>query len=320
MNLRSDRLKQFFNNKKLITLLVGLIFFIGILWFSFSNFGSAPFFQQITNDVTAVAGRMFSKPVNAINGVFENISNLQNTFEENQRLKSKMDRLEETQGEMATLTKENEELKEELELQETLTDYSLISGSVISRNPDQWIDQIIIDRGSRDGLVNGMSVMSNNGLVGRVAEVNPTSAKVTLLTTNEEAAVFTSTEILQDDENIFGVINGYDHDREALVMEQITSPDSIEEGAEVVTSGLGGLVPRGLLVGTISEVSLDRHGLGQRVYIEPAADFENIRFVTIINREGEIIEESDFEEETEEDEEEPADDEVNENETDEENE
>jgi len=287
-------LKHFFNNKKLITLLVSLMLFIGVLWFSFNNFGTPPYFQQLTSDMTAVIGRVFSRPVNAVNNVFSDISHLQNTFEENQRLKQEVDRLSQAQAENSTLTEENERLQEELDLQGTLTDYNVTTGSVIARNPDMWIDQIVINRGSSDGLENGMSVMANNGLVGRVSEVNPTSSKVTLLTTNDEAAVLTSTEIIQGDETIFGVINGYDTEQGYLIMEQITSDSTIEEGNEVVTSGLGGLVPRGLIVGTVADVSLDRHGLGQRVYIEPASNFEDIRYVSIINRDAQTV--SDFEE------------------------
>lgn len=293
-------MKQYFNNKKLITLLVSLMFFIGILWYSFNNFGSAPYFQQVVNDITAVAGRVISKPVNALNNLFSDVNNLQDTFEENKQLKAKLNELAEMQAELATVTSENQKLQEELDLQATLTDYNTVSGSVIARNPDMWIDQVIIDRGSRDGLENGMSVLSNNGLVGRVAEVNPTSSKVTLLTTNDEAAVLTSAEIALEEETLFGVINGYDSNRKALIMEQITSTTTIEEGSTVVTSGLGGLVPRGLLVGTVSEISLDRHGLGQRVYIEPATNFEDIRFVTIINREVETIDNSNNETEADE--------------------
>lgn len=286
-------MNNFFNNKKLITLLVSLIMFIGILWYSFSNFGSAPYLQQIVNDITAVAGRGISKPVNALNSFFSDVNNVQDTFEENKRLKAELSSLAQMQAELATVGEENQKLKEELELQATLTEYDLITGTVIARNPDMWIDQIVIDQGSSNGLVNGMSVMSHNGLIGRVTEVNPTSSKVTLLSTNDDAAILTSAEIILEDGTIFGVINGYDPNRKQLIMEQITSTTTIEEGTDVVTSGLGGLVPRGLLVGTVTEVSLDRHGLGQRVYIEPATNFEDIRFVTIINRNAEIVNDAD---------------------------
>lgn len=280
-------MKQFINNKKLITLLVSLIFFIGILWFSFRNFGTPPYLQQLSSDMTAVIGRVFSKPAHALNSFFADINHLEDTFKENQRLKKEIDRLAEAQAELSTLKIENNQLKSELELQSTLSEYTTLTGTVIARNPDRWIDQVIIDRGSSDGLETGMSVMSNNGLVGRITEVNPTSSKVTLLSTADHTAVLTSTEIIQDDETIFGVINDYDTDREQLIMEQITTESEIQIGTDVVTSGLGGLVPRGLLVGTVAEISLDRHGLGQRVYIEPASNFEDIQFVTIINRSAE---------------------------------
>lgn len=294
--MRSERLKQV-NNKKLITLLVSLIFFIAILWFSFSNFGNAPYVQQVTSDMTAVIGRVFSKPVNAINNLFSDINHLEDTFLENQRLKQEIDRIAEAQAELTTYKAENAKLKEELGLQETLIDHNLISATVISRNPDRWIDQIIIDRGSSDGLENGMSVMSNNGLLGRISEVNPTSSRVTLLTTNDQAAVLTSAEIVNEDETIFGIINGYDQERKALVMEQITSDTTIEVDQEVMTSGLGGLVPRGLLVGKVTEVTLDTLGLGQRVYIEPATNFEDIRFVTVIQRTAELFNQTEEESE-----------------------
>lgn len=277
-------MKQFFNNKKLITLLVSFIIFIGILWFSFSNFGTPPVVQQLTSDVTAVMGRIISKPANALNNFFSDINNLEDTFKENKRLKEKVDSLAESQAELSVLREENEQLKSELDLQSSLTEYTTMTGTVISRNPDAWVDQVIVDRGSMDGLERGMSVMSKNGLVGRISEVSPTSSKVTLLSTTAPSSILTSTEIMQEEETIFGVLTGFDLERNELVMEQITSEAAIEIGKEVITSGLGGLVPRGLLVGTITEISLDSQGLGQRVYIEPATDFTDIQFVTIINR------------------------------------
>lgn len=280
-------MKNFFDNKKLITLLVSFMIFIGVLWFSFTNYGSAPYFQQVTSDMTAVLGRAFSTPINAINRFFSNVNTLQDTFEENQRLKQEIDQIAEIQAEISTLKADNERLKEELDLQATLTDFTYLTGSVIARNPDMWIDQVIIDRGSSDGLEIGMSVMSNNGLAGRVTDVNPTSSKVTLLTTTDDTAVLTSAEIILEDETVFGVINGYDTRRNQLIMDQIIAESEIELGTDVVTSGMGGLVPRGLLVGTVAEVALDSHGLGQRVFIEPATNFKDIRYVTIINRQAE---------------------------------
>lgn len=288
----------------MIVLLISVILFVSLLSISVNQV-SIPFVQQFTNDVTAVMGRLFSRPANAMNDLFDSVSDLQDTYEENQRLKREIDRIYETQAEVNALREENQRIQDELELQDSLTEYQTISGTVLSRNPDSWVDQIIVDRGTQDGVEEGMSVMSGNGLIGRVVEANPTSSKVVLLTNLEQSSNQVSSEIVTEEEVVHGLIAGYDAERELLIMNQITSTAEIEEGEQVTTSGLGGNTPRSLVIGEVVEVAMDSHGLAQQVYVEPAADFEQLRFVTIIDRtaadgdeyEGEEVEEDESEEE-----------------------
>lgn len=268
----------------MIVLLVSVIMFVSLISLSIRSGDSIPFLQQASNDITAVLGRVFSRPANALTNVFESVSDLQNTYEENQRLKIEIDKIYERQSEISVLRDENLRLGEELELQNSLTDFRTISGTVISRNPDNWVDQIIVDRGSQDGVEVGMPVMSGNGLIGRISEVNPTSSKIVLLTNIEQTANQVSSEIILEEEVIYGLISGYDNNNNRLVMSQITSTIEIDDGELITTSGLGGVIPRGLVIGEVEEVTMDAHGLAQQVYVRPAADFENIRYVTIINR------------------------------------
>ncbi|PRY83921.1 rod shape-determining protein MreC [Alkalibacterium olivapovliticus] len=277
-------MNQFFTNKKMIVLLISVIMFVSLISLSIRSGDSIPFLQQASNDITAVMGRVFSRPANALTSVFESVSDLQNTYEENQRLKTEIDKIYERQAEISVLRDENMRLGEELELQNSLTEFQTISGTVISRSPDNWVDQIIVDRGSQDGVEVGMPVMSGNGLIGRISEVNPTSSKVVLLTNIEQTANQVSSEIILDEEIVYGLISGYDNSAEHLVMSQITSTIEIDEGELITTSGLGGVIPRGLVIGEVEEVTMDAHGLAQQVHVRPAADFENIRYVTIINR------------------------------------
>lgn len=277
-------MNQFFTNKKMIILLISVIVFVSLLSLSLRTGSSTPFLQQASNDITAVMGRAFSGPANTVTNVFESVNNLQNTYEENQRLKVEIDKLYERQAEINVLRDENFRLGEELELQNSLTDFQTISGTVISRNPDNWVDQIVVDRGSQDGVAVGMPVMAGNGLIGRISEVNPTSSKIVLLTNIEQTANQVSSEIVLEEEIIYGLISGYDSSNDRLVMSQITSTLEISEGELITTSGLGGMIPRGLVIGEVEEVSMDVHGLAQQVYVRPAADFDNLRYVTIINR------------------------------------
>lgn len=277
-------MNQFFTNKKMIVLLISVILFVSLISISLRTGDNTPFLQQAANDITAVLGRVFIRPANAVTRVFESVNDLQNTYEENQRLKIEIDKIYERQAEINVLRDENQRLGEELELQSSLTDYRTISGTVISRNPDNWIDQIVVDRGSQDGVAVGMPVMSSNGLIGRISEVNPTSSKVVLLTNIDQTANQVSSEIIMEEEIVYGLISGYESSSDRLVMSQITSTIEIEEGELITTSGLGGVIPRGLVIGEVEEVTMDAHGLAQQVFVNPAADFENIRYVTIINR------------------------------------
>lgn len=280
-------MRNFFSNKKMISLLMTVIAFITILSVSYNRTGEIPVLQQMSNDITSVFSRVVATPIRFFDRIFSVVDNLHDTYSENERLKAELDDIVRTQAENSALRAENADLQAQLELQSTLTEYQKISGTVIARNPDLWLDQIIIDRGERDGVAIGMSVMSDNGLVGRVTEVNPTSSKVVLLTTADQKATQTSAEIATESGTVYGVVTDYDDLRKELVMERITSEKEIKKGEQIVTSGLGGVVPRGLLIGKVSEVTYDKYGLSQRVYIEPAADFDQIRYVLVINREAE---------------------------------
>ncbi|TFI70788.1 rod shape-determining protein MreC [Carnobacterium divergens] len=278
---------QFFSNKKLIILLVSVIVCMGLIAYSIKERAKLPIVQQFTNDITAITGRVFSKPANGIVSFIDSVEELKNTYEENQLLKSKIDKLYETQVELADLKQDNKKMQEQLELTSTLSNYNQITGSVIGRNPDSWIDQIDVDKGSKNGIEKGMSVMAGNGLVGRILEVSPTSSKVQLITTVDSKKNRVAALVQSESGQIHGIINGYDKETKRLKMNQITTDAEPKKGDKVVTSGLGGITPSTLLIGTVDEVKLDAHGLSKVAYITPAADTNDIRYVTIVQREAE---------------------------------
>lgn len=286
-------MNRFFTNKKIIILLISVIIFISLITLSITQ-TNTNIIQGFTNDITAFVNNAFSRPINAVLDTYDTASNVQDTFEENKHLKNELDRLYETQSENDALRDENQQLQEELDLQNSITEYQTMAGNVISRNPDYWVDQITIDRGSQDGVQINMPVTSDNGLIGQTSEVNLTSSKVTLLTNEEATANQISSEVVGENEDeetevVHGLVSDYDLSEQMLIMTQITSDAEISEGETVTTSGLGGSFPRGIVIGTVEEVSLDNQGLSQQVYIEPAADFNNIRAVNIIDRQAETI-------------------------------
>lgn len=278
-------MNKFISNKKLIGILVSVIAISALIALSLNRQGNVNKAQASINDVTAFVGKVITAPLNLAADSFDAINNLTNTYEENRHLKSQMNEMEELQTKLTTVEAENQQLKDELALSHSLSEYEKIHATIISRNPDTWIEQIVIDKGSQDGVDLGMAILSQNGLVGRVSEVSPTSSKVTLVTTLDQRENLVSAEVqLEDDESAHGVIQSYDKETDRLIMDQITTDTPLQEGQEVVTSGLSDMTPRSLKIGTIDEVVVGDFGLTQRAYITPAADFNDIRYATVIKR------------------------------------
>ena len=274
-----------FSNKKLIGWVLGGI--VTLLLITFSLTVGSNIVSQGVNDVTNILGRMLAYPANSVNDFMESISNLTNTYQENQTLKQKVETIYELEVQLNDLKKDNEKMKEALKLQYTLNDYTLINATVIARNPDTWRDIVTINKGANDGLIPQMSVMSDNGLVGKVLDVNPTSARVALLSNNDNTLVRVAAMIQGEKESIYGTLTGYDHEKNILIMSQIQATQEIKVGDKVVTSGLGGVSPSSLYIGTVEEVAMDRFGLYKEVRIKPAADTNDVRYVTVVKRTSE---------------------------------
>ena len=278
-------MNSIFSNKKLIGWVLGGI--VTLLLITFSLTVSSNIVSQGVNDVTNILGRMLAYPANSVNDFMESVSNLTNTYQENQTLKQKVEIIYELEVQLNDLKKDNEKMKEALKLQDTLNDYTLINATVIARNPDTWRDIVTINKGANEGLTPQMSVMSDNGLVGKVLDVNPTSARVALLSNNDHTLVRVAAMIQGEKESIYGTITGYDYEKNILIMSQIQATQEIKVGDKVVTSGLGGVSPSSLYIGTVEEVAMDRFGLYKEVRIKPAADTNDVRYVTVVKRTSE---------------------------------
>lgn len=274
-----------FSNKKLIGWVLGIIVALALMMYSFT-YGNNIVTQGV-NDVTNILGRVVSYPANSINDFIDSVNDLSNTYQENQSLKQKIDTIHELEVQLSELKRDNQKMKETLKLQDTLNDYTLVNATVIARNPDTWRDVITINKGSNDGIQPQMSVMSDNGLVGKVMDVNPTSARVALLSNADNTLIRVAAMIQNEKEPIYGTITGYDDKTNTLVMSQIQATQDIKVGDKVVTSGLGGISPNSLYIGTVEEVAMDRFGLYKEVKIHPAADTNDVRYVTVVIRTSE---------------------------------
>ncbi len=147
---------------------------------------------------------------------------------------------------------------------------------VLSTDPNPYLSYITINVGTRQGVEVGMTVVSGGAvLVGRIAQVGPRTAKVKLLTDPDSAVA-----ALLQASRVTGLVVG--HSGGALRMEYIPQGETIGSDEIVLTSGLGGFLPKGLVVGQVTEVLQEDYELFQSATVRPAVDFSRLELVLVI--------------------------------------
>ncbi len=273
---------QFFN-KKLILLLAGIIVLVALIGFSMRERETLSWPEQFFKDTTGWFANAFDKPVSAVTGLFENLSDLQNTYDENAKLKARLGEYVQIKTEVQALKKENADLRKILDKEDDLSKYSPIQATVIGRNPDRWNELITINKGEMNGIETNMAVITADGLIGKIKSTTPTTATVQLVSSGDPNNKISASIVQQDAAN--GIIEGYDDKQGYLLMKRIPFDKEIKIGSIVETSGLGGVFPSRLIVGKVVEVKVDQNGLNQTAYLEPATDFYDIKNVIVVKRE-----------------------------------
>lgn len=201
--------------------------------------------------------------------------------EENQRLSQEVVSLLAQQRENKVLQRENEELRRQLGFQARAAG-DLVAGEVIARSRDGWWTTLRINKGALDGLRPEQAVISMDGLVGKTVSVSDRTADVLLLS---DPTCRVSAQILRT--GSFGLVAGRGPSWEGQVvcrMEFINKNVPIVPGDEVITSGLGGVFPKGLLIGYVDRVYSDRSGLYQYADIISQADLGLLQYVFAVTR------------------------------------
>lgn len=272
---------QFFLNKKLILLLISIIVLVALIGFSLRDKENVSWPEQFVKDTTGFVQQIFHTPAQFITNVIEDLRDLQNTYEENEKLKARLDEYVSINTEVQELRKENQELREILKKTDDLGDYAAIQATIIGRNPDRWQETIIINKGSLHGIEKNMAVITSKGLIGKIKSSNQFTSSVQLISTLDPKNRISA--LIQGEENVYGLIEGYDDETKMLLLKKIPYDVEIEVGGNVITSGLGGVFPKELPIGTVEDVVVDQYGLTQTAYVKPYADLYDISNVIVVN-------------------------------------
>jgi len=203
------------------------------------------------------------------------INNLKN---ENEELRQKNAELEQSVRELEILKSENATLKEYVGLKEKYGEYETVPAYIINKDITNYNNIMIINAGSEDGIEVNMTVISDKGLVGHIISVTEDTSKVqTILDTSNtvSATVSSSREIVIARGNL-GENN--------LKATYIPTDANLVEGENVETSGMGGIYPKGIHIGTIDKVFVTKNITDRYATIIPGVDFSTVETVLVIKK------------------------------------
>ncbi|AMA72123.1 MULTISPECIES: rod shape-determining protein MreC [Aneurinibacillus] len=279
-------MSSFFGNKRLIAILMGLIVLIVVMGATLKERPFPTWPERLVKDSVSFVQGLFYKPTMLVSGFFQDVRDIYNVYEENKALKAELDKHAKLKGEVEELRRENARLRSMINIKDDkLRGYKWYAADVIARTPDRWNNTLIISKGKNDGIEPDMAVISSQGaLIGRIKNVSHFSSQVELLMDIEQANHISA--VIQGSQAIYGVIESYDLEKHELIMRKIpkTKDLKIVPGQYVTTSGMGGVMPPGLVIGRVSSVEEGDYGLTQTARITPLANFYQIEQVFVVKR------------------------------------
>ena len=195
--------------------------------------------------------------------------------EQNELLKEQVALYEEQLSNYYELSAENERLRELLNYMQD-SEYEVVTAEVIGTMPGEWFDEFTISEGSNAGIRTNMIVYSADGLVGKVVYTAGGHARV-LSIMDDTSGIAVMVERTRDN----AVLHATEDTPDTLQMQYLREDADIVPGDKIITSGLGGIYPKGIVVGVVSEVSTNTAS-ERVVYVKSTVDFEHLEEVAVV--------------------------------------
>lgn len=270
------------DKKKYVIIVFAVLIILGfIINYFFSN-RNLTIFEKAIKDSIYTVEKVVSIPFDFINNKIKKNKETDNIYEKYNELKDKIDESIKIKQENEELKKQISDMKDILELNKTLFEYDYINASIISKNI-YFNDTIVIDKGESSGISINFPVIVKEGLIGKVISTSEYTSTVRLLTANNSNDKI-SVKIKNNDEYMYGLLNGYDIKKNRYIIEGVSYSKDIKIDSIVTTTGMGDLFPSGIIIGKVSNISTDQFDLANIIEVESFVDFDDINYVTVLKR------------------------------------
>ncbi|WP_270600701.1 rod shape-determining protein MreC [Faecalibacillus faecis] len=271
------------NKKIMIGVIVGVIF-LSVIGF-FVGRKQSRLEKTLSNSISMIEYYIVKKPLSFIGDIFNEYNDLKDVYDENKKLKTKLDSYANVEAENEILTTEIDKLKKITEIDYLPSDYQTKVATVQIRDQTNWNDEITIDLGSMNDIQEGMVVCDSKGMVGVVSKVTEISSTVSLIT-SENPSNQIPVMVVNGDQVVYGLLENYRVNSQKLNITLLSNIDKLEKGAKVYTSGLGGdgKSPKGIYIGKAKKLVTQTDGTTTTLMVTPAANMEDLSYVSVIKK------------------------------------
>ena len=270
-------MKQVHKNKtSIIGIFITIVILIGLVFLSNLKTGSLSSIENIFSSVIMPVQNGYTYLKNKISGNSSFFSSIESLQAENDLLKNEKSELEKSLRELEIIKAENETLKDYLNLTQKYTDYKSVPAYIISKDISNYSKTFVINAGANDGIAPNMTVIADEGLVGYVISVTDNTAKIQTII---DSASSVTASIGGSEESI--ICKG-SLEEGKLKGTYIPTEADISEEDQIVTSGMGGIYPKGIVIGKIKTIEETKNILDRYVWIEPAVNFDKLETVLVI--------------------------------------
>jgi len=212
--------------------------------------------------------------INFVRREFYGIVFYHSNMVQKERFKRDSDYLRQRLNTLNEIAMENQRLKSLLSLKQRQA-YRLTAARVIARQADNWSSMVIIDKGSFNGINKGMAAITYRGLIGKVMDTSGYTSRVMLIN-DANFAISAINQRSRQEGLVSGTLGG------SIVMRYLPQEADIMPQDAILTSGLSGDYPKGLLIGTVTAVAEEFSGLSRIAIIKPAVDLSGIEEVLLV--------------------------------------
>lgn len=274
---KGDGMSKFTRLQKILLGCIGILLVLALM-----THGKSSMIKNVMYDPWIMLKySLIDFPLQTVQNWIQDFNDLWYVHEENDRLRYELSQQDQYAAMLEEVQRENDELRDLLAIKEK--GYHSIPARIVNRTGETWNNQITLDVGENDGICVDMAVVSSQGLIGKVVEVGEWTSRVRLLTSQDQLSKVAVKIALNEEKTLEGYLEEYDLEKNSFKVRLFTESEEIKNGQEVITSGLGGVFPNGILVGKVNEVVELINEKGLIAYVTPAADFNDFDYVAVIN-------------------------------------